>query len=75
MLKCITHKNFYSNNDLISTLLTRLNLRFMIFNYLNQIHKLSNSIHPNQDNLLSKTLDYSNSSYSDFIVVIVILLI
>ena len=44
-------QNFYSNRELVSSLLIKLNMRFMLFNYLNQIDKLRNNCHHNQSTL------------------------
>jgi hypothetical protein len=53
-------QNFYSNHEIVSSLLIKLNMRFMIFNYLNQIDKLINNNHPNQSSLISKSIEFTN---------------
>ena len=58
-------QNLYFNSELVSNLVTKLNMRFIIFNYLNQIDKIRNNIHPNQSNLLSRTMNVTdNNTYT-----------
>jgi hypothetical protein len=62
-------QNFYSNNELVSSLLAKLNMRFMLFNYLNQIDKLRNNSHANQSSINSKLTnftDFSDGNTNDF---------
>ena len=62
-------QNFYSNNELVSSLLAKLNMRFMLFNYLNQIDKLRNNSHANQSSInsrLTNFTDFNDVNTKDF---------
>ena len=58
-------QNFYINYDIVSLLINKLNLRLLIFNYLNQIDKLINNIHPNQPDTFNDNNYLKEGHYSD----------